>query len=149
MSISNKHKKGIFRACWWLIKFKFALVLLTFLFEVRKELVLDRNIKDKDAQGLKWIKNRWPIVKWKTWRVNCKKWIMIHVIILFYIYKWRNKYECCMLFEKSWVLWTKGLSTKQSAQVIGTNASYGYFKYLTHSSTFKRQSRFVTLNRIR
>ena len=31
---------------------KFALALIKFLFEVRKELVLDRNKKDKDAQGL-------------------------------------------------------------------------------------------------
>ena len=55
--------KAIFRPCWWLINFKFALVLSTFLFEVRKELVLDRNIKDKDEQSLKWIKNCSPILK--------------------------------------------------------------------------------------
>ena len=63
----------------------FALVLLTFLFEVRKELVLDRNVKDKDAQGLKWIKNCSPSLRSKTWSVNYKKWIMIHVIILLYV----------------------------------------------------------------
>ena len=44
--------RAIFRTCWWLINFKFALVLWKFLYEIGKELVLDRNVKDKDTQGL-------------------------------------------------------------------------------------------------
>ena len=70
-----------------MINFNFAVVSLTYLFEVRKELVLDKNVKDKDAPGLKWIKNCSPSLRGKTWRVKYKKWIMIRVIILFYAYR--------------------------------------------------------------
>ena len=50
MSVPNNH------GGWWLINFKFALVLWTFWFEVGKELVLDKNVKDKDTQGLSGFK---------------------------------------------------------------------------------------------
>ena len=46
-----------------IVNFKFALVLLTFLFEVRKDFVLDGDVRDKDVQGLKWIKNCSPSLR--------------------------------------------------------------------------------------